>query len=309
MKVVQNILSYTSEKPTVLTIGTFDGVHLGHQKIIERLTKTSESDGLESVILTFFPHPRMVLQQNSDIKLLNTIEEKIELLERLNLHTLIIHPFDKTFSELSAEEFVQKILLEKLNLRKIVIGYDHRFGKNRTAGIHELIEFGQKYGFEVEQISAQEIDEVSVSSTKIRKALEGGNIALANSFLGYPYFFSASVEEGKKLGRTIGFPTANLKVSEDYKLIPKTGVYIVEAEVEGQQLRGMMNIGFNPTVGGEHQTLEVHLLDFDQDIYGKSLKISFLERIREEKKFASLDELKAQLHQDKQTASDFFKIS
>src|SRR5690554_1058419 len=251
LNVFRNIALYESQKPTVLTIGTFDGVHIGHKKIIEKLTKNASTKDLESVILTFFPHPRMVLQKDSDIKLLNTLDEKIQLLEQSGLDALIIHPFDKTFSELSAEEFVKQILIDKLNLKKIVIGYDHRFGKNRTAGIDELIVFGKKYGFEVEQISAQEIDEVSISSTKIRKALDNGEIALANSYLGYDYFFNATVIQGKKLGRTIGFPTANLKVSETYKLIPETGVYIVEVLFDSQSFKGMMNRSEERRVGKE----------------------------------------------------------
>ncbi|MFA7446523.1 MAG: bifunctional riboflavin kinase/FAD synthetase, partial [Flavobacteriaceae bacterium] len=255
---------------------------------------------------TFFPHPRMVLHQNSDIKLLNTIQEKQQLLAQIGLDILIVHPFDKTFSELSAEEFVKDILLEKLNIRKIIIGYDHRFGKNRSAGIEDLIFLGKKYDFEVEQIPAQEIDEVSVSSTKIRKALEEGNITLANSYLGYNYFFNATVIEGKKLGRTIGFPTANLKVSEAYKLIPEIGVYVVEGLFEGQKLKGMMNIGFKPTVDGKNLSVEVHFFDFNQDIYGKNIQITVVEKIREEQKFASVEELKMQLEKDRIFALDYF---
>lgn len=307
MKVFHNITTFESEKPTVLTIGTFDGVHIGHKKIIDRLTSSALAEGLKSVVLTFFPHPRMVLQQNSDIKLLNTIEEKQQLLEQIGLDTLIIHPFDKSFSELSAEEFVKNILIEKLNIKKIIIGYDHRFGKNRSAGIEDLVIFGEKYGFEVEQIPAQEIDEVSVSSTKIRKALEEGHIALANSYLGYNYFFNATVIEGRKLGRTIGFPTANLKVSEDYKLIPQIGVYVVEGLLNGQKFKGMMNIGHKPTVDGKNLSIEVHFFDFEQDIYGKSLQISVVERIREEQKFASVEALQKQLEQDKNFALNYFK--
>ncbi len=306
MKIFNHISSYQSQKPTVLTIGTFDGVHIGHKKIIERLTKSAQKEGLESVILTFFPHPRMVLQKDSDIKLINTIDEKIQLLTHLGLDSLIIHPFDKTFSQLTAEEFVEQILVEKLNLKKIVIGYDHRFGKNRTAGIDELVVFGAKYGFEVEQISAQEIDEVSVSSTKIRKALESGEIVQANLFLGYDYFFDAKVIQGRKLGRTIGFPTANLKVSQDYKLIPKTGVYIVNAWLNNQKLCGMMNIGFNPTVSGTRQSVEVHFFDFDQEIYDQTIQITILDKIRDEQKFASLEELKNQLQKDKETSLNYF---
>ena len=307
LNVFRDISSYKPQRPTVLTIGTFDGVHIGHKKIIEKLTTSGRKEDLESVILTFFPHPRMVLQKDTDIKLLNTIDEKIQLLEQSGLDTLIIHPFDKTFSELSAEEFVKQILIDKLNLKKIVIGYDHRFGKNRTAGIEELIVFGEKYGFEVEQISAQEIDEVSISSTKIRKALDNGEIALANSYLGYNYFFNAKVVEGKKLGRTIGFPTANLQVSEFYKLIPKTGVYIVEVMLDNKSFKGMMNIGLNPTVSGHYQTVEVNILDFNQDIYGKNIQISLLDKIREEQKFDSLETLKNQLTKDKQTTENYFR--
>lgn len=248
----------------------------------------------------------MVLQKDSDIKLINTIDEKIQLLTHLGLDSLIIHPFDKTFSQLTAEEFVEQILVEKLNLKKIVIGYDHRFGKNRTAGIDELVIFGEKYGFEVEQISVQEIDEVSVSSTKIRKALEQGEIAQANSFLGYEYFFNAKVIQGKKLGRTIGFPTANLEVSQDYKLLPKSGVYIVKALVKSQELRGMMNIGFNPTVNGTKQSVEVNFFDFNQEIYNQTIQITILDKIRDEQKFASLEELKSQLQKDKETSLNYF---
>lgn len=306
LKVFRDISSYKPQHPTVLTIGTFDGVHVGHKKIIEKLTKSGRKEDLESVILTFFPHPRMVLQKDTQIKLLNTIDEKIQLLEQSGLDTLIIHPFDKTFSELSAEEFVKQILVDKLNLKKIVIGYDHRFGKNRTAGIDELIAFGKKYGFEVEQISAQEIDEVSISSTKIRKALDNGEIALANSYLGYDYFFNATVIQGKKLGRTIGFPTANLKISETYKLIPETGVYIVEVLFDSQSFKGMMNIGTNPTVNGAHQTIEVHILDFNQDIYEENIQVYVLEKIRDEQKFPSVEALKMQLTKDKQTTENYF---
>ena len=307
MRVFNHISDYESQKPSVLTIGTFDGVHIGHKKIIEKVIKTAEKEDLSSVILTFFPHPRMVLSQDSAIKLLNTIPEKIELLEELGLDSLVIHPFDKAFSEFSAEEFVQQVLVKGLRLKKIIIGYDHRFGKNRTAGFDDLVGFGKQYGFEVEQISAQEIDDVSVSSTKVRKALENGEVALASSYLGYDYFFSGEVVKGNQLGRTIGFPTANLKISEDYKLIPENGVYIVEGNCNGEQLQGMMNIGTRPTVEGKNQSIEVNLFDFDKDIYGEQIRVTVLERIREEQKFASVEELQKQLHKDKKTAVAYFQ--
>lgn len=307
MRVFNHISDYESDLPSVLTIGTFDGVHIGHKKIIEKVIKNARKEGMSSVILTFFPHPRMVLSQDSAIKLLNTIPEKISLLEDTGLDSLVIHPFDKAFSELSAEEFVKQILVKGFRLKKIVIGHDHRFGKNRTAGFDDLVGFGKQYGFEVEQISAQEIDAVSVSSTKVRKALESGEVALANSYLGYDYFFSGTVVKGNQLGRTIGFPTANLKISEDYKLIPKNGVYIVEGNCNGEQLQGMMNIGTRPTVGGKTQSIEVNLFDFDKDIYGEQIRLRVLEKIREEQKFASVEELQIQLQKDKKTAVVYFQ--
>jgi riboflavin kinase/FMN adenylyltransferase len=261
----------------------------------------------ESVVLTFFPHPRMVLQQDAAIKLLNTIDEKATLLEKFGIDNLIIHPFDAIFSNLSAEEFVKEILVDKLNIHKIIIGHDHRFGKNRTANISDLIYFGKKYNFEVEQIGAKEIDEIAISSTKIRKALLEGNIKLANEYLGYSYFISGIVVEGKKIGRTIGFPTANIEIAESYKLLPKNGVYIVSGEIKNVLYFGMMNIGNNPTLGENEQSIEVHFFNLDENIYNENLQISFLENIREEHKFNSITELKAQLEKDKAFSLDFIK--
>lgn len=249
----------------------------------------------------------MVLQQHSDIKLLNTISEKSQLLSRCGVDNLVIHPFDAAFSNLSAEEFVRQILVDKFNIAKIIIGYDHRFGKNRSATLDDLILFGEKYGFEVEQISAQEINQVSISSTKIRTALDSGNITLGNQYLGYAYFLSGQVVEGKKLGRTIGFPTANIKIEQDYKLIPKKGVYIVSSELNGKKVFGMMNIGVNPTVGGTIPSVEVHFLNFNEDLYGKQIQVSLHERIRDEVKFPSVEVLKEQLNKDQQTALEYIK--
>ncbi|KAF2080427.1 bifunctional riboflavin kinase/FAD synthetase [Flavobacterium sharifuzzamanii] len=298
MKLFHSINDFQSTKKTILTLGTFDGVHIGHKKILERITQNTENGKYESLVLTFFPHPRMVLQEKSEIRLLNTIEEKIKLLEATGIENLVVHPFNESFSRLTAEEFVRTILVEKFQIQKIIIGHDHRFGRNRTANIDDLIAFGIEYGFEVEQISAEEIQDVSVSSTKIRKALNEGNMALANEYLGYSYFLNGTVAKGKQLGRTIGFPTANIQIEEDYKLIPKIGVYVVKAIVNGEIVFGMMNIGFNPTVNGEKQTIEVHLFNFDKDIYDQKIEVSLLHYIREEQKFGSLDALKAQLHQD-----------
>ena len=305
LKLFHSINDFQSTKKTILTLGTFDGVHIGHKKILERITQNTENGKYESLVLTFFPHPRMVLQEKSEIKLLNTIAEKSKLLEETGIENLVIHPFNESFSRLTAEEFVHSILVDQFHIQKIIIGHDHRFGRNRTANIDDLIAFGTEYGFEVEQISAQEIQDVSVSSTKIRRALDEGNIALANDYLGYAYFLSGEVIKGKQLGRTIGFPTANIHIEEDYKKIPKNGVYIVKTIINEKEVFGMMNIGFNPTVNGDKKTIEVHLFEFDADIYGQKLEISLLEYIREEQKFGSLDLLTEQLNLDKKTALDF----
>jgi len=307
LNIFHNIQDFNPDKHTIATLGTFDGVHLGHKKIIERLTQDAKKSNNESLVLTFFPHPRMVLQGNSEIQLLNTIKEKAELLECIGLENLIIHPFDQSFSQLSAEEFVKTILVDRFNIKKIVIGHDHRFGKNRSADIHDLIAYGKKYGFEVEQISAEEIDEVSISSTKIRKALASGDIQLANDYLGYNYFLSGIVVKGRQLGRTIGFPTANLKIEENYKLIPLDGVYIVKSYLDGKEVFGMMNIGTNPTVDGKERTIETYFLDFEGDLYDKEIRIHFLHRIRPEEKFDSLDALKEEIKNDEIITRNFIK--
>ena len=279
---------------------------MGHTKIIERLLKAS-SEEEQSLILTFFPHPRMVLQKESDIKLLNTIAERTALLEKAGLQNLIIHPFDQAFSRLTAEEFVKNILVDIFNIKKIIIGHDHRFGRNRTANIDDLILYGKEYGFEVEQISAKEIDEVSISSTKIRNALNEGKIALANEYLGYHYSFSGTVIHGKKLGRTIGFPTANVNIEESYKLIPAIGVYAVKCFIANQEVKGMLNIGTNPTVEGQTLSIEVNLFDFDADLYGQTITVELIKRIRDEQKFNSVEELKAQLNKDQLFARQLFE--
>lgn len=299
MKIFHSISDFTTDKKTIVTLGTFDGVHIGHKKIIEKLVQSATESDCESLILTFFPHPRMVLQEKSEIQLLNTIDEKITLLEQTGLDNLIIHPFDEAFSRLTAEEFVSQILVGQFNIKKIIIGHDHRFGRNRTANIDDLIVFGEIYDFEVEQISAQEINEVSVSSTKIRNALKEGNIALANDYLGYLYMLNGTVVKGKQLGRTIGFPTANLSIAEDYKLIPKVGVYIVKSVLEDRVVFGMMNIGTRPTLNEQTIAIEVHFFDFDASLYGKKLTIYILEFIRDEHKFENLDYLKHQLFKDR----------
>lgn len=305
MKIFHSIQDFKQGSKTIVTLGTFDGVHIGHKKIIERLIHNSEESNCETLLLTFFPHPRMVLQDQSEIKLLNTIDEKSLLLEKTGLNNLVIHPFDKAFSRLTAEEFVKNILVDVFNIKKIIIGHDHRFGRNRTANIDDLIVFGQLYDFEVEQISQQEVNEVAVSSTKIRNAILEGNIELANKYLGYDYFFTGKVVKGKQLGRTIGYPTANISIEENYKLIPAQGVYVVSSIIDGKTVFGMMNIGTNPTVGGTVQTIEINYFDLDKDLYDLKIAVSILSRIREEKKFESLEKLKQQLLQDKKSSLDF----
>jgi riboflavin kinase / FMN adenylyltransferase len=305
LKTYFSISDFESKKKSIVTIGTFDGVHVGHIKIIEKLFQSSINIDFESVILSFFPHPRMVLNSNSDVKLLNTIDEKSLLLEKLGLQHLIIHPFDEAFSNLSAKDFVTEILVKKLNIQKIIIGHDHHFGKNRSANIDDLIVFGQKYNFEVEQIFAQEIEEVSVSSTKIREALNEGNIVLANKYLGYDYFLTGKVIKGKQLGRTINFPTANLEIIENYKLIPKNGVYIVKSFLNKTWVFGMMNIGFKPTFDEQKLSVEVYFIDFDNDLYDQQIQVSILHYIREEQKFDSIESLKKQIMLDKQFALNF----
>ena len=307
MKIVNSIKSFNANKPTIVTIGTFDGVHLGHKKILEKIVENAHSQNCESLVLTFFPHPRTILQADSEMKQLNTLAEKTNLLSALGIDNLVIHAFDAAFSRLTAEEFVKQVLVDTFKIKKIIIGHDHRFGRNRTANIDDLIEFGNKFGFEVEEISAKEINEVSISSTKIRNALTEGNIELANNYLGYYYSLTGIVSKGKQLGRTIGFPTANIKIVEEYKLIHQNGVYIVQSNLDGIMYHGMMNIGTRPTVDGTTQTIEIHFFDFQKELYNQKITISLLHRMRSEQKFESVDALKKQLDKDKITALAIIK--
>jgi len=291
----------------MVTIGTFDGVHIGHQEIIEKLVSEAKASNKKSVLLTFFPHPRMVLQKDVSIKLINTIDERAQHLEKLGLDYLIIHPFSREFSRLTALDFVRDILVNQLNISKLIIGYDHHFGKNREGNIEQLTEYSHLYDFTVEEIPAQDIDEVSVSSTKIRKALANGHLKTANNYLGYNFSLTGKVVNGKQLGGKIGFPTANIDILEDYKLIPKTGVYIVKSIIDNTTIYGMMNIGNRPTVDGEHQTIEVHYFNFNQNLYGKELTIELLYYLRDEQKFDSVSGLISQLKKDKQNSMLFLK--
>ena len=294
----------------VVTIGTFDGVHLGHQKILQTLLDEAQRIDGESVLLTFYPHPRMILYPESHgMKLLQTQAEKMEKLSEYGLQNLIIYPFSFDFSRLTALEFVRDILVNKLHVRKIVIGYDHQFGKNREGNIQYLKDIAETYEFEVIEIPAQDIDEVNISSTKIRDALLKGDVKRAAVFLGQCYQLSGKVIRGRALGRTIGYPTANIEVNSDLKLVPGIGVYAVEVYVEGKTLRGMLNIGRRPTVvSTDNVNLEVHILDFQEDIYDKMITLRFMERVRDEQKFESVEALKEQLQKDEKfvrTSAEF----
>ena len=302
MREITDITTFSTQQPTVLTIGTFDGVHLGHQKIIERVVTTARQEGLLATIFTFFPHPRMVVQHDKSLKLIHTLEEKKQLLQQLGVDLLVVQPFNEAFAQLTAEEFVSTILVQHLNVKKVIIGYDHRFGRNRTANINDMRLFGEKYGFAVEEISVQEVDEVSVSSTKIREALNKGDVITAEHYLGTPYSLTGTVVHGLKLGRTLGYPTANIQVTEDYKLIPKDGVYAVYSYIGERKVYGMMSIGKNPTIEGKGASIEVYFFDFNGDLYDRELTIYFLKYLREERKFSSVALLKKQLQDDETTA-------
>ena len=300
---IKTAADYKRIKNSVVTIGTFDGVHVGHQKIINRLVHIAETNKLQALVLTFFPHPRMVVQKDSSIKLINTIDEKAAQLQQLGVDHLVLKEFTKTFSRLSALEYVRDVLVNKLKVKHIIVGYDHHFGRNRTATIEDLIEFGKFYGFEVTQIDAQEVGDVAVSSTKIRAALREGNMRVANDFLGYNFMLTGTVVKGKGLGANLSFPTANMFIEEPYKLIPKQGVYLVQSKIENQLVYGMMNIGKNPTVSQDNKThIEVHFFNLDANLYSKTLKIELLEHLRSEIKFPNIEALKVQLEKDKALA-------
>lgn len=285
-------------KTPIVTIGTFDGVHLGHKKLINRLNELAQKLGGESTILTFHPHPRIVLANDYSIRLLNTIEEKIQLLEKTGIQHLIIHPFTQDFSELTSAQFIENILL-KLKPKAIVIGFNHHFGKDRKGSFEDLKSYATKHHFQLEEIPAFDLNEIEVSSTRIRNAIQTGDLKIATSYLGYTYFITGTVINGKKLGRTIGYPTANIQINDSTKLIPADGIYAVKVELDGTFYKGMLSIGMNPTVNGTQRTIEVNIFNFNKDIYGKDLAIYFFEKLRNEIKFNGIDELKEQLHLDK----------
>ena len=306
MKTFKPASTFKSERQTVVTIGTFDGVHLGHRKIIDRLNEVAKSKKLDSTLLTFFPHPRMVLQQKQDLKLINTIDERINLLSQTGLNHLVIEPFTKAFSRLKAEEYVKQYLVDYLNAAVVIVGYDHRFGRNRTADIEDLKRFAKTYNFEVEKISKQDIEDVAISSTKIRSAIAEGQIDLANTYLSKPFVLTGKVVKGKQLGKSLGCPTANLQIKEDYKIIPKEGVYVVSAYIDSTMYYGMMNIGHNPTIAkNNRKSVETYFFDFDGNLYDQTLQIHLLKRLRNERKFDSIDALKSAMQRDEKHSKDF----
>ena len=303
-----NIDEFNSTDYTILTIGTFDGVHLGHQKVLERLTKEAKNNNLKSTVLTFFPHPRTVLNPNKPLKLINSVNERTDLLSKSKIDNLIIHPFDKSFSELDPEKYVLEILVKKLKAKIILIGYDHKFGKNRTADINDLKMYGEKYGFKVIEIKAEEISNIAISSTKIRKAISEGDISTAKEYLGYDVTLSGRIVHGKSIGRTIGFPTANVEMSEEYKLLPKNGVYLIQSIINKKQVFGMMNIGVKPTLIESSKTIEINFFDFEGDLYDRNICVNIKQFIRDEIKFESLELLKSQIQKDKINCNSIIDI-
>ncbi len=299
MQVVQNIGNYSAQNPSILTIGTFDGVHIGHQKIIKDLVKVAKKNNLCSIVLTFFPHPRMVLQKDSDLKMIDTLEEKQQFLEKMGVDVLIVHPFSRAFSRLTALEFTRDLLVNQLKISQLVVGYDHRFGRNREATIDDLKSFGLDYNFTVDEIPSQDIKSIAVSSTKIRNALNKGDLKTANQFLGRPFGLTGTVVKGDGIGKKFGFPTANIQVKQDYKLRPQNGVYLVRSELSGIEFFGMMNIGMRPTVSGKTTQTEIHFFNLDQNLYDLEISLEVLEKIREEVKFNSTNELTEQLKKDR----------
>lgn len=301
MKVFRNIQDFNPQKKVVLTPGTFDGVHVGHQKILSRLKDIATKEDYETVVLTFSPHPRKIIFPNDDsLKLLNTMDEKIAQLEKNGIDNLIIYPFSKKFSRIPALEYVRDFLVNQLKVSKLVIGYDHQFGKNREGNFEYLKELSELYDFTVEEIPAQDLNDVKISSTKIRKAILEGDFDTANTFLGYNFSLTGTVTQGKKIGSSIGFPTANITVLDKDKIIPNEGAYAVYVYLNGNKYKGMLNIGNNPTISNENQiTIEVNIFDFDTDIYNQEITIEFATKLREVTKFNSLEELKTQLNKDK----------
>lgn len=300
MKTIHGIENFPADEASIVTIGTFDGVHLGHQQILKQLIETSQKSKLKSVLLTFFPHPRMVLQPDVSMRLIQTIEERERALAKTGLDYLIIHPFSAEFSRLSADDYVKQVLVEQLNVQKVVVGYDHRFGRNRTASLEDMYHYEDIYDFEVIEIDAKKIDSTAVSSTKIRKAIDDGSIELANTYLGHSFTLEGMVVHGDKRGRELSYPTANIDLQNPHKIVPKQGVYLVKSNLSNRVVYGMMNIGTKPTFDASMPSIEVHFFDWDGDLYGQAVQVELLKWVREERKFGSVEELQAQIQADEQ---------
>ena len=304
LNIIKNLHGYTAQKPLALSIGMFDGVHLGHQQIIKKLNAFAAQNNLDSALLTFWPHPRKVFNPNDDLKLLNTIDEKTYLLQKNGIQHLFLKEFDESFRNLTGGEFVKQILVEKLKVKYLIIGYDHTFGKNKSGDFALLEKMAPECGFELEQVQAVDFGKAPISSTQIRNALAEGNVVAASEMLGYVYSVSGVVVGGKQIGRSIGYPTANIQV-DSMKLLPKKGAYIVEVFVEGERYKGMLSVGTNPTVGGSALSVEVYILDFDADIYGKEISVNFREFLHDEIKFENLEKLIERLDEDKRLTAEF----
>ncbi len=304
MIIYEELSKFNIPDNPVVTIGTFDGVHLGHQKILERVCNIAETTNGTSVIITFWPHPRLVLYpKETDLKLLSTFKEKAKVLQDFGIDHLIKIPFTESFAKLTSQEFIVKILVKAVGTKKLVIGYDHRFGKDREGGFQHLVDNANNYGFEVEEIPRQEVANIGISSSKIRKALFEGEIESANEFLGRPYNISGQVVTGDQIGRDMGFPTANILVNDQFKLIPSVGIYAVKVEISGEAFKGMLYIGSRPTLNRSRQSIEVNIFDFHKNIYDEKIDIFFYSQLRKDAKFKNLDQLKAQLEKDKIAAN------
>jgi riboflavin kinase/FMN adenylyltransferase len=309
MKVYHGIEEFQILPHSVVTLGTFDGVHAGHQEIIKRLTEIAAEEVGETVVLTFFPHPRMVLQpDDNDLKLITTMNERIELLRHYGVDHLIIQPFDKTFSRMNAVEFVRDILINKIGTKTLVIGYDHHFGRNREGSIKDLEEMSSVYKYRLEEIPKQVVDEVAISSTKIRNALLEGSVAPANKLLGHDFTLTGKIVDGEKMGRHMGFPTANISIAEPYKLIPATGIYAVTLKLDEVIYRGMLYVGYKPVFNGKKLSIEVNIFDFNQSIYNKDVTVYLKHRVRDDSYFASTEELKIKMEEDERIASEMLAM-
>ena len=310
MRIYHSIEDFPSDVKTIVTIGTFDGVHKGHQIIINRINEIAKKQALESVVLTFDPHPRHVIYpDDQELRLIHTLEEKIEALSKTGVQNLVLHKFTKEFSRTESVNFIRDFLVTKLNMKYMVVGFDHHFGKNRQGTFDNLIELSDAYGFKIEKIKPQNIGEVTISSTKIRNAILEGDCKKANTYLSANFSITGKVVQGNKIGSSIGYPTANIEIENQWKILPKNGVYAVKILLKNQQYFGMLNLGNRPSISDDSFAIEVHLFDFNATIYNEELKIEFIQRIRDEQQFSDLEKLKSQLKIDAINCKQIFNLS